>query len=229
MVGRRNALSSEAIVLSAFLVLYVAAALLCLVQWNPWNRWRQVDIFSAGYLVLSTTLAAWQFRFFLRAPEAARQEMFGFTYDPGWSTFSFALGAGEMLAFIDYGHLHLAPALRQPALQAAGMTIYLFAIGWLAWVDRHLGAHFAGNLASRRVMQEGPYRYIRHPRYAGLVATRIAMPLLLASVIGWGLTLGWILLIRRRIRLEEQHLFDMFGDDYRTYSHSRARLLPGIY
>lgn len=67
-------------------------------------------------------------------------------------------------------------------------------------------------------MMSGPYRYIRHPRYAGLFATRISLPLLFGSTIAWVLALSWFMLIRRRAHLEERYLKNKFGSAYAEYA-----------
>jgi len=35
--------------------------------------------------------------------------------------------------------------------------------------------------------------------------------------------------LARRIRLEEDHLRDIFGPDYMAYAARAARLIPGVY
>ena len=73
-------------------------------------------------------------------------------------------------------------------------------------------------------MTDGPYHYIRHPRYAGLLATRLALPLLFGSVVAYLLLAAWIWMTRRRVRLEETHLITKFGEVYTSY----AARTPGL-
>jgi protein-S-isoprenylcysteine O-methyltransferase Ste14 len=79
------------------------------------------------------------------------------------------------------------------------------------------------------VMTAGPYGYVRHPRYLGLIVSRTATPLTFASIIGWALLVAWIAVVLRRIRLEELPLQRSFGESYHNYSRLRARLIPGLY
>jgi protein-S-isoprenylcysteine O-methyltransferase Ste14 len=78
-------------------------------------------------------------------------------------------------------------------------------------------------------MTTGPFRFIRHPRYAGFLLRKLAWPLLLASVIGWALFALWLALVIRRIRLEEDHMIRIFGNDYQAYTRRSARLFPALY
>lgn len=72
----------------------------------------------------------------------------------------------------------------------------------------------------------GPFRWVRHPRYAGLLLSRLAFVLIFASAIGWALLVVWFAVILRRIRLEEAHLGRSFGDAWTRYAEGRASDLP---
>jgi len=45
----------------------------------------------------------------------------------------------------------------------------------------------------------------------------------------WGFFGVWVMALARRIRLEEDHLRDIFGPDYMAYAARAARLIPGVY
>lgn len=80
------------------------------------------------------------------------------------------------------------------------------------------------------VVTTGPYRFIRHPSYSGLL-------LILA---GLGLALGtWIGLVACvvlplpallwRIHVEEAEMLRVLGDRYRIYAAHTKRLIPGVW
>jgi protein-S-isoprenylcysteine O-methyltransferase Ste14 len=112
---------------------------------------------------------------------------------------------------------------------------FLFVVGiilrWYAII--HLGRFFTVDVAiatEHRVIDSGPYHFVRHPSYTGA----------LLAFLGFGLCLGnWlsILLLTLpitaaflwRIRVEERALADALGDDYRAYMRRTARLIPFIY
>jgi protein-S-isoprenylcysteine O-methyltransferase Ste14 len=68
-----------------------------------------------------------------------------------------------------------------------------------------------------------------NPRYAGLIGLRIGFALMYASLIGWLLVLGWILVVRRRFFLEESHLQKLYGAKYAAYSRRVGRPAPRLY
>jgi protein-S-isoprenylcysteine O-methyltransferase Ste14 len=82
----------------------------------------------------------------------------------------------------------------------------------------------AGHLEkSREVTRSGPYRFVRHPLYAGssLIALGVAMasnslPVALAAALYMGAT------ITAAIRMEEAFLRQAFGDTYARYERSDA-------
>jgi protein-S-isoprenylcysteine O-methyltransferase Ste14 len=139
------------------------------------------------------------------------------------------LPLGDLLVFLDYGHWHLMPALRQRGLQMTGLVLYACAVAVLMWTDTYLARHFQGDSGSRQLMTIGPFSIVRHPRYAGLLLAKLGFSLLFASIFGWISLLVSILLIRRRIRLEEIHLHESYGPGYASYTARTRRLLPGIY
>jgi protein-S-isoprenylcysteine O-methyltransferase Ste14 len=80
-----------------------------------------------------------------------------------------------------------------------------------------------------RVVSTGPYRYVRHPMYAGMILMAFSMPLLLDS--WWTLIPGIlsILVISGRTQKEDQLLQGELPG-YAEYARQvRYRLLPGIW
>ncbi|MBL8022707.1 MAG: isoprenylcysteine carboxylmethyltransferase family protein [Elusimicrobia bacterium] len=88
----------------------------------------------------------------------------------------------------------------------------------------------------KRLAQDGPYAWVRHPLYTGsffmavgfCVAGTGVVPT--ASVILWGVFLflfGWI--YPQRIIVEEQSLEKHFGDAWRTFTGRNRRFLPSLH
>ena len=172
-----------------FFICYLAAMLLRLRQWGSARPWARLDRFSGGYLLLSILwLEASRgfLRTFLRRNEISG-ELSGASYDRWTLRFSMLLPLAELAIFLDYGHWRLMPTLARPSLQWTGLALSLLGALLLFWTDRQLLAHFAGDMSRRELMETGPYRFIRHPRYLALLLSRISLALALASPLGWGL------------------------------------------
>ena len=208
---------------------YLFLALLCLIQWSGPGVWGRVDFFAGGYLGLRFLSAIYS----LFSSHAAFQSnvrlkrWWGQDSDSRWTSRVKLLMAADLTVFLDYGHWRLTPSLAQPVLQMAGLTLYMGVVAWQTWTDSRLAKHFSED--HHEFLTSGPYRYIRHPRYAAAVVGKIAMALTLTSSLGWLLAATWTILLLRQATLEEKHLRSLFGSDYEDYMQRTARLLPGIY
>lgn len=212
-------------------VVWFGAAICGLWQWSSSTPWAQFDIFSVGLLIL---LAIWSAStaHFHREMFVSREVMLeasGVNFDRLMFFWIDVFAAAEVLVFFDYGHWHLVPPLRQPYLQIPGLALCVAGTAWLVWTDIYLSQQFRGGLSDRKMMSHGPYRFVRHPRYAGLIVCSVALALAMASVIAWVLAIGWVWVNIKRVQLEEGHLRGLFGAEYDRYMARTARFLPGIY
>jgi protein-S-isoprenylcysteine O-methyltransferase Ste14 len=207
---------------------YMALAAACLVQWGSPDPWSRFDCFSGSFFAAAPLWIAENAYFgrVIGRDRAVRDEASGRTYDPGMLWWIAILPLAELLVFFDYGHWRLSPLLAKPVLQGSGLLLWLVIPPWLYWADRYLGAHFAAVTGPKRILREGPFRFVRHPRYAGLFWSRIAFSLLFASAIAWILSAFWWLALRKRIRREEAHLRGLYGAEYEAYSASTRTWIP---
>jgi protein-S-isoprenylcysteine O-methyltransferase Ste14 len=118
------------------------------------------------------------------------------------------------------------PAVAGALVMVVGLVVRVWAIGTL-------GSSFRTTVevdADQTVVDRGPYRWVRHPSYAGVV--------LLAA--GYGLATGsWfallltvvipVVVLGYRIRVEERAMIETLGVDYQTYRSHTARLVPGLW
>jgi len=127
----------------------------------------------------------------------------------------------------------VALAVRGRAAPVAGVAAMWLGLGLRAWAIVALGASFRTTVEvdpGQAVVARGPYRWIRHPSYAGLLLLVAGVGL--ASG-GWLSFAACLLLpvpaIVRRIHVEEAELERVLGDDYRAFASGRARLIPGVW
>jgi len=85
-------------------------------------------------------------------------------------------------------------------------------------------------LADHVLVTTGPYRWIRHPNYAGLLLVALGTAMMVSSptaaVVG---LVVWLPLALLRIRLEERTLLRHLGAAYADYRRDRWCLVPGVY
>ena len=212
-------------------LIWFLAAMAGLVQWRSGNPLAQFDVFSVSLLILLLIwcLATAHFHREMFQSREIMLEASGVNFDRLMFFWIDIFAIAEVLVFFDYGQWHLVPALRTPFLQIPGLALCVLGAAWLIWTDAYLSRQFRGNLSSRKMMNRGPYRFVRHPRYAGLIVCTVALALTMASVVAWALAIGWIWVNVKRVGLEEKHLRGLFGEEYDRYTERTARFLPGIY
>lgn len=79
------------------------------------------------------------------------------------------------------------------------------------------------------VVTSGPYRFVRHPMYAGMVPLYLAIPLVWGSVCALVLGAVIILLFIWRTAREDQTLRQELCGYEEYAAHTRYRLLPGVW
>ena len=80
-----------------------------------------------------------------------------------------------------------------------------------------------------RVIDTGPYAYVRHPGYVGFLGWIISTPLLLASVWGFIPTLTTVFLFVIRTAFEDCMLCDELPGYTEYTNRVRFRLIPGLW
>ncbi|MHB8872628.1 MAG: methyltransferase family protein [Myxococcaceae bacterium] len=122
--------------------------------------------------------------------------------------------------------LKLAPApglwpVGAQAAFAAGGLVAVIALG-------SLGRSFAVFPAVRAVVGRGPYRFIRHPAYAGELAMVVSAGAAIGPVPALGFGVLALAFVVARILAEERLLLG--GPAYREYAGTvRWRLMPGVW
>jgi protein-S-isoprenylcysteine O-methyltransferase Ste14 len=217
---------------TVLMVLGTLIVVVLLRQRDAADPWARLNVYTVGFLIAGGVAGVVGAATFLRSALQSSSgvgEAFGLTYDPGVLLFAVLLEPAKLAVVLDYGHWHLVPGLERPVLQAVGLACAVVGAAGLVWTDRRLAEHFASEEAAARLMTDGPYRFVRHPRYASFLLLCLGLPLVFASILGWPLWFLYLAVIRRRIAREEPHLRELFGKAYDEYASRTARLLPGVY
>ena len=116
-------------------------------------------------------------------------------------------------------------------LLALAIGILGFAIIMWALTSNPFAAVYARIQAERghAVAMTGPYRFVRHPFYTGVLVYALALPVVLGSL--WALILGGLVAIMFIAKtIFEDRKLQAELDGYREYAqHVRYRLLPGVW
>jgi protein-S-isoprenylcysteine O-methyltransferase Ste14 len=114
-----------------------------------------------------------------------------------------------------------------------GLAIAVAGVLLRSWGVLTLGRYFRREVVvveGQPVITSGPYRWLRHPGYAGNMLTAFGIGLALGSWLG-ALVCVTITFLGHlpRIRTEEAELERALGDDYVRYEGTTARLVPGLW
>jgi protein-S-isoprenylcysteine O-methyltransferase Ste14 len=112
-----------------------------------------------------------------------------------------------------------------------GLLLLIPGLGFAVWARRHLGRNWGMPMTQKRqpeLVTSGPYRFVRHPIYSGL----------LLAVLGTALALGRLWLIAVALAtlyfvysatVEEHYMSRRFPDVYPAYRRSTKMLVPFVW
>jgi len=110
-----------------------------------------------------------------------------------------------------------------------GGFLSVLSLPFLVWVHHTLGEEWSTNLRfceGHQLITGGPYRWVRHPMYTVLFIFFIGLTLLSANWLVFVLVAASIVVLYRRIGIEEAMMIENFGDEYRAYMMNTGRLFP---
>lgn len=82
----------------------------------------------------------------------------------------------------------------------------------------------------QRVIREGPYAWVRHPSYSGVLLVLLGEAALFQSAVAvCCVVLAMLPIYMYRIRIEEKALLEGLGDEYRRYQEEVGALVPRLW
>ena len=112
----------------------------------------------------------------------------------------------------------------------SGIGLMLAGVAFRWWAIATLGKFFTFDVAvqsTQKVVDSGPYRYIRHPSYTGALMTQLGIGLALGNWAGLlALMVCMAIAYSYRISVEEQALAAALGEPYRQYMQRTSRIIP---
>ena len=140
---------------------------------------------------------------------------------------------GVVLGFLGQWVAPTRVPVSRAVANGAALALMLcgLALRWSAILT--LGKFFTVDVAIRpdhEVIRDGPYRFMRHPSYSGLLIAFLGFGAMFAnwaSIVGVmvPITLG----VLQRVVREEQVLRTSLGEAYEVYARSTKRFLPGLF
>jgi len=116
-----------------------------------------------------------------------------------------------------------------PILLGLCVMVTILGLLFAVWARLILGSNWSGTVmikTNHQLIRRGPYRWIRHPIYTGMLAALLATALiqgLLSGIVGFVLVL---LALYRKARREESFLSQEFGDGFMVHRQHTGMFLP---
>jgi protein-S-isoprenylcysteine O-methyltransferase Ste14 len=137
------------------------------------------------------------------------------------------------LLFLPFADRRAIGALADsPMVRWIGVVLFGLGIGLVFWSGAALGKLYSGDVTlqeDHHLVTDGPYRWVRHPRYAGGILIGFGLSLTFNSWIGLLGSIAFIAIILFRIRDEETLMREEFGQEWEEYCKHARRLIPFIY
>ena len=143
----------------------------------------------------------------------------------------FAIIAAFLLPFLPiFRFLNYAPV--NPILSSIGLILCLAGMAFLVWGRQRLGRNWSQTVSIKKepeLVTSGPYRYVRHPMYAGALLLMGFSPLALGSYWTLLLLVPMFPVLAWRL-LDEERFLKQNLPGYANYCRQvRYRLIPGIW
>ena len=149
-----------------------------------------------------------------------------------WRLVFFAILVGWFVVRLGFHHFPwmngfawqrtLATGLAADAIALAGLAVML-------WARVVLGRNWSADVVVKEgheLVTGGPYRWVRHPIYTGLLAGFLGTAIAMGQ---WRAVLALVIVfvaLWRKLRLEERWMAEQFGDAYARYRREVAALIP---
>jgi protein-S-isoprenylcysteine O-methyltransferase Ste14 len=144
------------------------------------------------------------------------------------TAFGIAIAVAPILSYLNIGHV-----ANDSLVGWIGILIMLLGTACRLWSMKTLGEFYTRSLRvieDQRVVEDGPYRLIRHPGYLGTILIWVGSGLAMVNWITTA-TVAFLMIIAHiyRIQSEEVMLVAAFGESYRAYMTRTWRLVPFVY
>lgn len=115
--------------------------------------------------------------------------------------------------------------------RSIALAIYLI-FSWIQiWAYKSLGENYAQDiiiLKNHSLIQNGPYKIIRHPHYASQIIIDVSAAAATLSFLILPVAIIEIPFLILRARLEEKLLLKYFHDDYNSYKQKKGFMIPFV-
>lgn len=136
-----------------------------------------------------------------------------------------------VVVLVRVGALHGHHANGDLSRAVIGLVLFGAGLAFAIWARLHIGRNWGTPMSQKEqpeLVTSGPYRYVRHPIYSGIIVAGVGT----AIALSWG---WWIAVVLAGIyfvysaTVEERYLAEQFPEAYPRYKRSTKMLLPFVF
>jgi protein-S-isoprenylcysteine O-methyltransferase Ste14 len=112
-----------------------------------------------------------------------------------------------------------------------GVVLLATGLGFTVWARRHLGRNWSASVVVKEghaLVRTGPYRYVRHPIYSGILLALLGMVVTIGEWRGLLALLLAGVAFAVKSRAEERRMLETFPE-YPEYARGTAAIVPLVY
>ncbi len=128
--------------------------------------------------------------------------------------------------------IHFGITFNGDLIRILGLALSFFGFLLMNWSIILIGKQFRLEITAkeyRKLISIGPYKYIRHARFLGIIAFYTGIPLLFDTMLPLLLVLLLSVVLMLRINSEEKQMQTELSDDWTIYKKSTRTIIPFIY
>jgi protein-S-isoprenylcysteine O-methyltransferase Ste14 len=125
--------------------------------------------------------------------------------------------------------LVLFPA--NPWITALGVALTAVGLGFAAWARAYIGTNWSGAVTVKvghQLITTGPYRWVRHPIYSGMILAMLGTALERQQVRGIVAVVLLYAGFKIKSKIEEHAMTNTFGAEYDDYSRTTGAIVPKL-
>jgi protein-S-isoprenylcysteine O-methyltransferase Ste14 len=166
-----------------------------------------------------------------RVKGARRSEPLGPRLFKYWLPLAVAVWLIQPLRDYPPAFLHLRVVPDSASLLVLGMLLTWLGVAFAIWARVVLGRNWSSEVQVKHdheLVVRGPYRWVRHPIYTGLLLAILGSALALGELRGVIALAIVAVSFWFKLRLEERWMGEQFGSAYRDYRRRTKALVPGL-
>jgi len=145
--------------------------------------------------------------------------------------FTFAAFYGMFAHDVAFGWMRLRILPRDLWIVDLGIAITAAGLLFAIWARAHLGRNWSGAVTVKvehQLIRTGPYRWVRHPIYSGMILAMIGTAMNRGQLGGVIAVVLLFIGFTMKSRIEERFMTATFGLEYEEYSRTTGGIVPRL-